>query len=99
MPPVSVPVPVPPSVPVPVSVLEAGVGGGVHDGGEGFELFGGGEDFQVVQAAAGFADECSLAVAEFFLAGFGSVLVDGVDPAFGHPVHEVGVALLGGAGQ
>ncbi|GAA3314315.1 hypothetical protein GCM10017710_20760 [Arthrobacter ramosus] len=79
--------------------LEARVGGGVHDGGEGFELVRGGEDFQMMQAAAGFADERSLAVAQFFLAGFGSVLVDGIDPAFGHPGDEIGIALHRSVGE
>ena len=59
--------------------LGAGVGGGVHDGEEVFVLVGGGEDFEVVQAAAGAAEEGALAVAEFFFGGFGAVLVDEVE--------------------
>src|SRR5215207_8433022 len=81
------------------SCAGAGVGGGVHDGDEVFELVGGGEDFQVVQAAAGAADERALAVAEFLFAGFGAVLVDRVGPVFGDAGEEIGVVLGGGAGQ
>jgi hypothetical protein len=69
----------------------AGVGGGVHDGEEVFVLVGGGEDFEVVQAVAGFADECALGVAEGFFAGFGAVGVDGVGPAAGDAGEEVRV--------
>ena len=77
----------------------AGVGGGVHDGEEVFELVGGGEDFQVVQAVAGSADEGALELAEEFFGGFGAVLVEGVGPAAGDPGQEVGVVLGRGAGQ
>jgi hypothetical protein len=69
----------------------AGVGGGVHDGEEVFVLVGGGEDFEVVQAVAGFADERALGVAEGFFAGFGAVGVDGVGPAAGDAGEEVRV--------
>ena len=69
----------------------AGVGGGVHDGEEVFVLVGGGEDFEVVQAVAGFADEGALGVAEGFFTGFGAVGVDGVGPAAGDAGEEVGV--------
>ena len=79
--------------------LGAGVGGGVHGGEEVFVLVGGGEDFQVVEAAAGSAGEGALAVAEFFFGGFGAVLVDGVGPAVGDAEQEVVVVLQGGAVQ
>ena len=77
----------------------AGVGGGVHHGEEVFELFGGGEDFEVLQAVAGPAEERALELAEDLLGGFGAVLVDGVGPAPGDPGQEVRVVLDGGAGQ
>ncbi|CAH0272341.1 hypothetical protein SRABI83_03683 [Arthrobacter sp. Bi83] len=62
-------------------------------------MVGGGEDFQVVEAAAGPAREGALAVAEFFFAGFGAVLIDGVGPAVGDAEQEVVVVLQGGAVQ
>ena len=71
----------------------AGVGGGVHDGEEVFELFGGREDLDVVQAVAPAADEGALELAQQFLGGFGAVLVDRVGPAAGDPGQEVGVVL------
>lgn len=79
--------------------LGAGVGGGVHDGQEVFVLVGGGEDFEVVESAAGAALEGALAVAEVFFAGFGAVLVDGVGQAVGDAGEEVVVVLGRGAGQ
>lgn len=79
--------------------LGAGVGGGVHDGQEVFVLVGGGEDFEVVESAAGAALEGALAVAEVFFGGFGAVLVDGVGPAVGDAGEEVVVVLGRGAGQ
>jgi hypothetical protein len=79
--------------------LGAGVGGGVHDGGEVFILVGGGEDFQVVEAMAGFADERALGVAESFFGGFGAVGVEGVGPAAGDAGQEVGVRGGGGVGE
>ena len=63
----------------------AGVGGGVHDGQEGFALVRGREDFDVLEAAAGRAEEHALAAAEFFLGRFGTVLVDPLNPAPGDP--------------
>ena len=96
----SAPLSPPFSVPVPVRCrLGAGVGGGVHDGEEVFVLVGGGEDFEVVEAAAGAAEEGALAVAEFFFGGFGAVLVDGVGPAVGDAGQEVVVVLDGSARQ
>ena len=77
----------------------AGVGGGVHDGEEVFELFGGREDLQVLESVAGFADEGALELAQEFLGGFGAVLVQRVGPAPGHPGQEVRVVLGRGAGQ
>ena len=76
-----------------------GVGGGVHDGEEVFVLVGGGEDFEVVESAAGAAEEGALAVAEFFFGWFGAVLVDGVGPAVGDAGQEVVVVLDGSARQ
>ena len=76
-----------------------GVGGGVHDGGEDFELVGGGVDFEVVQAAAFVVEEDALAVAEVFFAGFGAVLVEGVDPAVGDAGEEVVVVFDRGLGE
>ena len=53
---------------------ESGVGGGVHDGGEGFVLFVGGEDFDVVESvAAPLAQERALVLAEDFFGRFGAV--------------------------
>ncbi|MET3935273.1 hypothetical protein ABIE00_003319 [Arthrobacter sp. OAP107] len=77
----------------------AGVGGGVHDGGDGFELFGGREDFQVLQAVFGPADEGALDLPEGSFGGFGAVLVDGLGPVPGDPGEEVGVVLDRGLGQ
>ena len=79
--------------------LGAGVGGGVHDGEEVFVLVGGGEDFEVVESAAGSAEEDALAVAEVFFGGFGAVLVDDVGPAVGDAGEEVVVVFDRGAGQ
>ncbi len=62
-------------------------------------MVGGGEDFEVVEAAAGAAEEGALAVAEFFFGGFGAVLVDGVGPAVGDAGEEVVVVLDRGAGS
>ena len=63
-------------------------------------MFGGGEDFQVVESvAASAAEERALDVAEGFFGGFGAVLVDVVDPAFGHCGDEVGVGFRGGGGE
>ena len=88
------------AVPVPQCAgAGAGVGGGVHDGEEVFVLVGGGEDFEVVESAAGAAEEGALAVAEFFFGGFGAVLVDGVGPAVGDAGQEVVVVLDGSARQ
>ena len=69
------------------------VGGGVHDREQWFELVGCGEDFQVLQSAVCPADEGTLALAQFLLAGFLAVLVQGVRPAFGDPNQEVLVVL------
>ena len=77
----------------------AGVGGGVHDGEEVFELFGGREDLQVLESVAGFADEGALELAQEFLGGLGAVLVQRVGPAPGDPGQEVRVVLGRGAGQ
>ena len=77
----------------------AGVGGGVHHGQEGFVLVRGGEDFDVLQSAAGLSQEHALAAAEFFLGRFGPVLVDRISPLPGDPGEEVGVVLGRGAGQ
>ncbi len=77
----------------------AGVGGGVHHGQEGLALVRGREDFDVLQAAAGLAEEHALAAAEFFLGRFRPVLVDPLDPAPGDPGQEIGVVLGCGAGQ
>ena len=71
----------------------AGVGAGVHDGEEVFELFGGREDLDVVQAVAPAADEGALELTQQLLGGFGAVLVDRVGPAAGDPGQEVGVVL------
>lgn len=60
-------------------------------------MLGCGEDFDVVEAAVGAAEEGALAVAVFFFAGFGAVLVDGVDPAAGDAGEEVLVVVDGGA--
>ncbi len=54
-------------------------------------MVGGGEDFQAVEAVAGFADERALGVAEGFFGGFGAVGVEGVCPAAGDAGEEVGV--------
>jgi hypothetical protein len=64
-----------------------------------FVLVGGGEDFEVVEAVAGFADECALGVAECFFCWFGAVGVDGVGPAAGDAGEEVGVCGRGRAGE
>ena len=77
----------------------AGVGGGVHHGDQVFELVRGGEDFQVLQAVPGFAEEGALELAEQFLGGFGAVLVQRLGPAAADPGQEVGVVLGRGAGQ
>ena len=77
----------------------AGVGGGVHHGQEVFVLVGCGEDFHVVQSAAGRAEEGALPLAEFVFGRFGAVLVDRFSPAAGDAGEEVGVVLCGGAGQ
>ena len=80
-------------------VAGAGVGGGVHDGQEVFELFGGREDLEVVQAVAPAADEGALELAQQLLGGLGAVLVQRVGPAAGDADEEVGVVLGGRAGQ
>ncbi len=72
----------------------AGVRGGVHDRQEGFALVRGREDFQVVESAAGRAEEHALAAAEFFLGRLRTVLVDRVGPAAGDPGEEVGVVFV-----
>ena len=64
-----------------------------------FELVRGGEDFQVLQAVPGFAEEGALELAEQFLGGFGAVLVQRLGPAAADPGQEVGVVLGRGAGQ
>jgi hypothetical protein len=58
-----------------------------------FVLVGCGEDFQVVESAAGLAEERALTLAEFVFGGFGAVLVDRVGPAAGDAGEEVGVVL------
>jgi hypothetical protein len=77
----------------------AGVGGGVHDGGEDFVLVGGGADFEVVEAAAFVVEEDALAVAEVFFGRFGAVLVEGVDAAVGDAGEEVVVVFDRGLGE
>jgi hypothetical protein len=77
----------------------AGVGGGVHDGGEDFVLVGGGADFEVVEAAAFGVEEDALAVAEVFFGRFGAVLVEGVDAAVGDAGEEVVVVFDRGQGE
>ena len=62
-------------------------------------MVGCGEDFEVVESAAGAAEEGALAVAEVFFGGFGAVLVDGVGPAVGDAGEEVVVVVDRGAGQ
>ncbi|MDR6559262.1 hypothetical protein J2809_003640 [Arthrobacter pascens] len=64
-----------------------------------FVLVGGGEDFEVVEAAAGAAEEGALAVAEFFFGWFGAVLVDGIGPAVGDAGEEVVVVFGRGVDQ
>ncbi|GIU54989.1 hypothetical protein NicSoilC12_07380 [Arthrobacter sp. NicSoilC12] len=64
-----------------------------------FELVRDGEDFQVLQAVPGFAEEGALELAELFLGGLGAVLVQRLGPAAGDPGQEVGVVLGRGAGQ
>jgi len=64
-----------------------------------FKLVGCGEDFQVVESAAGWADEGALPLVEFVFGGFGAVLVDRFGPAAGDAGEEVGVVFRGGAGQ
>jgi hypothetical protein len=77
----------------------AGVGGGVHDGGEDFVLVGGGADFEVVEAAAFGVEEDALAVVEVFFGRFGAVLVEGVDAAVGDAGEEVVVVFDRGQGE
>ncbi len=57
------------------------------------------EDFDVLQAAAGLAEEHTLAAAEFFLGWFGPVLVDPLDPAPGDPGQQIGITLHSLPGQ
>ncbi|MDQ1056346.1 hypothetical protein QFZ23_000247 [Arthrobacter globiformis] len=56
-------------------------------------------DLEVVQAAAFVVEEDALAVAEGFFAGFGAVLVEGVDPAVGDAGEEVVVVFDRGVGE
>ncbi len=81
------------------AVAGAGVGGGVHHGQEGFALVRGREDFDVLESAAGLAEEHTLAAAEFFLGRFGPVLVDPLDPAPGDPGQQIGITLHSLPGQ
>ena len=69
------------------------VGGGIHDREQVFELVGRGEDFQMLQSAVCPPYEGALALAQFLLAGFLAVLVQGVRPPFGDPGQEVLVVL------
>ncbi len=62
-------------------------------------MVGGGEDFEVMEAVAGFADEGALGVVEGFFGGFGAVGVDGVGPAAGDAGEEVGVGGGCGVGE
>ena len=59
----------------------------------------GGEDFEVVEAVFGFAEEGALGVAEFFFGGFGAVRVQGIGPATGETGEEVGVVLFRDLGE
>lgn len=79
---------------------ESWVGGHVHGSGECLVLFSGREDFDVVQSVtASTPEEGTLDLSEDFLGGFGSVVVDYINPACSHFSDEVRVGLDRGGGQ
>ena len=77
----------------------AGVGGGVHHGQQWFVLVRGGENFHVVQPAAGRAEEHPLPPGQFLLGRLGAVLIDSLNPPPCHPGQEIGVVLHRSMGQ